>query len=97
MPTTAPPLARTDYPYPSSYILNGGGTLGPYPVRTACGLLADDTLDGPDLLAGTTSCAGAALATGCGHELRLGKFSLHPGNKLTVRSAYWQVHLLASV
>lgn len=34
-----------NYPYPSSYILNGAGMLPPYPVRVACASLGKEGLD----------------------------------------------------
>lgn len=40
-------LAMGNYPYRSSYILNGDGTLPPYPFRVACGgAMADPKLVG---------------------------------------------------
>ena len=36
-------MAMGDFPYPSSYILNGHGTLPPFPVRVACEQLCSDS------------------------------------------------------
>jgi lysosomal Pro-X carboxypeptidase len=35
-------MAMGNFPYPSSYILNGNGKLPPFPVRVACEALAFD-------------------------------------------------------
>ncbi|TDH73443.1 hypothetical protein CCR75_006162 [Bremia lactucae] len=35
-------MAMGNYPYPSSYIMNGVSVLPPYPVRVACSYVADD-------------------------------------------------------
>lgn len=42
--------AMGNYPYPSSYILSGEGTLPAYPVRVACQHLGNEDLDGEELL-----------------------------------------------
>ena len=42
--------AMGNYPYPSTYILNGVGMLPAYPVRVACESLADEDLHGAGLL-----------------------------------------------
>ena len=39
-----------NYPYRSSYILNGNGELPAYPVRVACEALAEEGLEGTPLL-----------------------------------------------
>ena len=51
-------LAMGNYPYPSSYILNGDGLLPAYPMRAACERLAEPGLAGDAAL--------AALADGIG-------------------------------
>ena len=43
-------MAMGNYPYPSSYILNGNGELPAYPVRVACESLAEEGLEGTPLL-----------------------------------------------
>ncbi|KAK9809908.1 hypothetical protein WJX72_001411 [[Myrmecia] bisecta] len=43
-------LAMGNFPYESSYILNGQGTLPPYPMRAACQPMAQPGLEGPELL-----------------------------------------------
>ena len=43
-------MAMGNYPYPSSYILNGNGQLPAYPVRAACEALAQEGLEGTPLL-----------------------------------------------
>lgn len=43
-------MAMGNYPYPSSYILNGNGELPAYPVRVACEALAREGLEGTPLL-----------------------------------------------
>ena len=47
-----------DYPYPSSYILNGLGELPAYPVRVACDSLGDEDMAGERLLAGLAGAVG---------------------------------------
>ena len=42
--------AMGNYPYPSTYILNGNGELPAYPVRVACESLASEDLQGAELL-----------------------------------------------
>lgn len=39
-------MSMGDFPYPSSYILNGHGTLPPFPVRSACERLCADGTSG---------------------------------------------------
>ncbi|GMI11797.1 hypothetical protein TrVE_jg6518 [Triparma verrucosa] len=54
-------MAMGNFPYPSTYILNGDGTLPAFPVRVACEFLAED-LTGDDKtdewLAGLSNFAG---------------------------------------
>ena len=46
-------MSMGNFPYPSSYILNGAGLLPPFPVREACKSLAVDlTGDGMEWLEG---------------------------------------------
>jgi lysosomal Pro-X carboxypeptidase len=47
-----------NYPYPSSYILNGNGLLPAYPVRVACDSLAQPDLAGPELLSSFADAVG---------------------------------------
>lgn len=47
-----------DYPYASSYILNGDGELPAYPVRVACRYLSTPNMGGSDLLAGLANAVG---------------------------------------
>lgn len=47
-----------DYPYPSSYILNGLGELPAYPVRVACDSLGQKNMAGDELLAGLAGAVG---------------------------------------
>ncbi|KAK2078013.1 hypothetical protein QBZ16_003881 [Prototheca wickerhamii] len=53
-------LAMGDYPYPSGYMLNGGGVLPAYPVRAACSFLAASDLhkDGFALLRAVGQASG---------------------------------------
>ena len=57
-----PPYTVGNFPYPSSYILNGDGTLPAYPFREACAHLAQPPglglVRGDDLLAGLARAAG---------------------------------------
>jgi hypothetical protein len=49
-------LAMGNYPYASSYILNGDGMLPPYPFRLACsGPIAQPSLVGSDRVLQSTS------------------------------------------
>ncbi len=52
-----PPALQGNYPYPSSYILNGLGTLPAYPVRVACENLAHPKMKGLPLLSGLAAAA----------------------------------------
>lgn len=56
------PQAMGNYPYSSSYILNGGGTLPAYPVRVACSHLAEEGLKGEKLL-------GALAGESCSRDM----------------------------
>lgn len=47
-----------DYPYPSSYILNGLGELPAYPVRVACDSLENKDMAGERLLTGLAGAVG---------------------------------------
>ena len=47
-----------NYPYPSTYILNGNGELPAYPVRVACESLADEGLQGARLLSAFANSLG---------------------------------------
>jgi lysosomal Pro-X carboxypeptidase len=47
-----------NFPYPSSYILNGNGILPAYPVRVACESLKDKDLHGVGLLSAFASALG---------------------------------------
>eukprot|EP00232_Nephroselmis_pyriformis_P000338 CAMPEP_0182914218 /NCGR_PEP_ID=MMETSP0034_2-20130328/38458_1 /TAXON_ID=156128 /ORGANISM="Nephroselmis pyriformis, Strain CCMP717" /LENGTH=390 /DNA_ID=CAMNT_0025050991 /DNA_START=354 /DNA_END=1526 /DNA_ORIENTATION=- len=51
-------MAMGNYPYPSSYILNGAGVLPPYPMRAACGHLAEEGMEGEALVEGLREAAG---------------------------------------
>lgn len=50
--------AMGNFPYPSTYILNGDGELPPYPVRVACQRLSQPDLEGPPLLSALAAAAG---------------------------------------
>lgn len=50
--------AMGNFPYPSSYILNGDGELPAWPIKVLCSHLAKPDLEGPSLL--------SALASGVG-------------------------------
>lgn len=52
-----PPL-QGNYPYPSSYILNGVGVLPAFPMRVACESLAAEHMDETALLEGLATAAG---------------------------------------
>ncbi|CAK4626377.1 hypothetical protein LEN26_011922 [Aphanomyces euteiches] len=41
-------MAMGNFPYPSSYLLNGASELPPYPVRAACSYLKEDLTTGAD-------------------------------------------------
>lgn len=45
-------LPQGNFPYPSSYILNGLGSLPAYPVRVACESLGQHNMAGAELLRG---------------------------------------------
>jgi hypothetical protein len=45
-------LAMGDFPYPSSYMLNGNGQLPAFPVRVACSHMAQEGASEEQLLAG---------------------------------------------
>lgn len=45
-------MAMGNFPYPSSYMLNGNGELPAFPVRVACNELAEPKLNGTRLLEG---------------------------------------------
>ena len=51
-------MRRGNYPYPSSYILNGNGILPAYPVRVACESLRQEDLAGSDLLSAFADALG---------------------------------------
>lgn len=51
-------MAMGDFPYPSSYMLNGGGTLPAYPVREACDALKEGGLEGEELLTAMAKAVG---------------------------------------
>lgn len=51
-------LCRGNYPYPSSYILNGMGILPAYPVRVACESLREKDLKGTALLSAFADALG---------------------------------------
>ena len=50
--------AMGDYPYASDYMLNGRGTLPPYPVTAACRSLDRAGLSGEALLQGMSQAVG---------------------------------------
>jgi lysosomal Pro-X carboxypeptidase len=45
-------MAMGDFPYPSSYMLNGNGELPAYPVRVACQELKGEGMEDEELLSG---------------------------------------------
>ena len=45
-------LAMGDFPYPSSYMLNGNGELPAYPMRVACEELKEEGMEDEELLTG---------------------------------------------
>lgn len=47
-----------NYPYRSSYILNGIGTLPPFPMRVACEFMAEKEPSEEALLSGLSKAAG---------------------------------------
>mmetsp|Transcript_8763 Transcript_8763/g.15057 ORF Transcript_8763/g.15057 Transcript_8763/m.15057 type:complete len:159 (+) Transcript_8763:3-479(+) len=51
-------MAMGNYPYPSSYILNGNGELPAFPMRVACESLAAEGMEGDALLASLRDAAG---------------------------------------
>ena len=50
--------AMGNFPYPSTYILNGGGEMPAYPVRVACESLADEAMATDELLSGFADSLG---------------------------------------
>jgi hypothetical protein len=52
-------MAMGDFPYPSSYMLNGNGQLPAYPVKVACAHLAREGLQAEELLPGGAGRGGA--------------------------------------
>eukprot|EP00798_Chlamydomonas_sp_ICE-L_P010049 gene10049-7941_t len=50
-------MAMGNFPYPSSYILNGNGELPAFPVRVACEKLKDLLLEGKELLGALVDAA----------------------------------------
>lgn len=47
-----------NFPYPSTYILNGGGEMPAYPVRVACESLAEEAMSTGELLSGFADSLG---------------------------------------
>ena len=47
-----------NYPYSTSYILNGNGELPPFPMRVACESLSDPDLDADGVLRGLAEAVG---------------------------------------
>ena len=47
-----------DYPYPSTYMLNGHGELPAFPMRAACKHLAAELTEPEELLAGLSAAVG---------------------------------------
>ena len=50
--------AMGNYPWPSSYILNGAADMPAFPVRAACSYLAKPELQGAELLAALAQAIG---------------------------------------
>ena len=50
--------AMGNYPYASSYILNGVAKMPAFPMRVACSYLAEPGLQGADLLSGLSKAVG---------------------------------------
>lgn len=80
-------MAMGNYPYPSSYILNGDGTLPAFPVRVACGHLSEPDLKGSDLLTALSSAIGVFY----NHSQALHCFSTGtgPNNATSEVEDYW--------
>ena len=51
-------MSQGNYPYPSSYILNGVGVLPAFPMRVACEFLAEEDPADEYLLTGLAQAAG---------------------------------------
>lgn len=51
-------LYKLQYPYASSYMTNGDGELPAYPVAAACDYLAEESLQGRELLKGMAAAVG---------------------------------------
>ncbi len=50
--------AMGNFPYPSTYILNGGGEMPAYPVRVACESLAKEKMSTDELFSGFADSLG---------------------------------------
>lgn len=80
-------LAMGDYPYSSTYILNGEATLPAYPIRAACEHLKDPDLEGDALLRGMASAVGLFFnATG---SLECFDFGASAGNATAEDATFW--------
>ena len=51
-------FVQGNYPYRSSYILNGIGTLPPFPMRVACEFMAEENPSDEAILRGLSKAAG---------------------------------------
>lgn len=51
-------MLQGNYPYPSSYILNGIGKLPAFPMRVACEFMAKENPSEKELLQGLAQAAG---------------------------------------
>ena len=77
-----------DYPYPSSYILNGLGELPAYPVRVACDSLGEKDMAGERLLAGLAGAVGVFYNYSGTLEC-LDYAKVHPGGSALLQGAPW--------
>ena len=80
-------LAMGNYPYSSTYILNGEATLPAYPVRVACEHLKDPNLKGEELLSKMADAVGLFYnATG---KLKCFDFGASAGNATEEDASFW--------
>lgn len=80
-------MAMGNYPYPSSYILNGGGLLPTFPVRVACSYLAEPSLKGTELLEAMTEAIGVFY--NYSHDAECFRFDAGPNPESDEAGDFW--------
>lgn len=83
-------MSMGNFPYASSYILNGDGMLPPFPIRAACEHLAEDLFDAKDL---TPWLRGLAAFGGVyynySHSLTCNQISAPVNNESSIVEELW--------